>query len=176
MLRWSGPDAWLGAVQQPGTEKVCGPAQATERGRAVQVQPHRTSALTCSTCAHEPHPRNTVKTSGCQECLDGVFAFYRTRTASEGLQKAASASAEAARATSERLRQQASQVLVPLCTLLVGPPCCRLHQLHLTDFILARTCPCQQKPLPLDMVCPVPRSSTGCSASHLRSAYFCWFS
>ena len=70
-------------------------------------------------------------------CLDGAFAFYRTRTASEGLQKAASASAEAARATSERLRQQASQVLAPLCTLLVGPPCCRLHQLHLTNSILS---------------------------------------
>ena len=39
MLRWGGSDAWLGAAQQPGTEEVCGPAQAAERGRAVQVPP-----------------------------------------------------------------------------------------------------------------------------------------
>lgn len=60
-----------------------------------------------------PFPRNTVIAVARKEPRRSC-AFCRTRTASEGLQKAVSASAEAARATSERLRQQASQVLAPL--------------------------------------------------------------
>jgi len=42
-------------------------------------------------------------------CMTGRLGG-RTRTASQGLQKAASASAEAARTAGERVRQQASQV------------------------------------------------------------------
>ncbi len=48
-------------------------------------------------------------------CVTGRLGC-RTRTASQGLQKAASASAEAARSAGERVRQQASQVGRPaLC-------------------------------------------------------------